>query len=45
VLECNVSLEAVVNFSIHNEKYGADGPWIINDKKNSNKEKETQPTA
>lgn len=46
VLKCNVSLEAVVNFAIHNEKYDGDGPWIINyKKKNSNKERETQPTA
>ena len=43
VLKCNVSLEAVVNFAVDNEKY--DGPWIINYKKNYNKDKETQPSA
>ena len=43
MLKCNVSLEAVVNFAVDNEKY--DGPWIINYKKNYNKDKETQPSA
>jgi hypothetical protein len=42
VLKGNVSLEAVVNFAVDNEKY--DRPWIINYKKNSNKNKKTQPT-